>query len=203
MTIDEVNLSTEGEGDELLYTGDLLVNMYHIVGEDRDVQVDVDLDDIDTGVDNVFTSAGGGSVSKFSGDNGDAIRTDYDLYIALNPTTSDTSGKLVGLNSGSDNLTSSKNETEAVSMKVTKGDDGTYTVEYSIGTETKSKTFDPGEDLTLLIQSSDLKDESDVNKINLTIENTSDKTLYVKIAGDETAQRVKIVNRAGSINVYR
>ena len=63
--------------------------------------------------------------------------------------------------------------------------------------------FDPGEDLTVLIQSSEIKDADDANAVAVSVENSSDKTLYVKVAGDETASRVKITNKSGSVIVYR
>ena len=138
---------------------------------------------------------------EYTDDNGEAIKSDYDLYVAVNPASSDASGKIVGLKSGN-TVTSSKNEVEAVSIKVTQ-DGTTYTAEYGIGTEKKIQEFNPGDDLTLLVQSSDLKDATDTNAITLSIENSTDKTLYVKVADDATAARVKITNKAGNVVVYK
>ena len=76
-------------------------------------------------------------------------------------------------------------------------------MEYAIGSQKQTPEFEPGEDLTILIQSSDIKDSSDKNGANISLENTTDMPLYVKIADDATAQRIKIVNRAGSISVYK
>ena len=56
----------------------------------------------------------------------------------------------------------------------------------------------------MLIQSSELKDEAaDQNKVVVSLENSTDKTLYVKIADDASANRVKIANRAGNVSVYK
>lgn len=201
MTIDSVTVSRDEQSD--LYGGSMTVNIYCIKGNGREEQVPLDLDDIDTGVDNLFTGGtAAGSVSKFAEDNGDSIKSDYDLYIAVNPTSSDTSGKLVGLRSGGTNVTSDRNETEAVTVTVSKEGDS-YVVQYGIGTNRQRQEFDPGEDMTLLIQSSAIKDESDVNAIALSIENSSDKTLYVKVVDDASANRIKITNRAGSVIVYK
>ena len=120
----------------------------------------------------------------------------------MNPTSSDTSGKVVGLASGGNNVTSSKNESESVTVRVSKEGDQ-YVVEYGIGTDTRRQEFDPGDDLTMLIQSSDIKDTEDINGVAVTLENTTDKTLYVKVADDASANRVKIANRAGSVIVYK
>lgn len=202
MTIDTVTISQDGEDNEI-YGGSMTVNVYCIKGEGREEQVDLDLDDIETGVDNLFTGgASTAGVSKFAADNGDSIKSDYDLYVAVNPADSDASGKLVGLKAGGSNVTSSKNESEVMSIKITQDGD-TYKVEYGIGAEKQIQTFEPGEDLTLLIQSSDVKDTSDVNGIQLSIDNGTKKTLYVKVAGDETANRVKITKKAGSVIVYK
>lgn len=202
MTIDGVTVSRDEEADDR-YTGNMTVNIYCIKGNGREENVPLDLNDIDTGVDNLFTGGtASGSISKFAEDNGESIKSDYDLYIAVNPTSSDTSGKLVGLKSGGTNVTSDKNESEAVSVTVSKEGD-TYVVQYGIGTDRQRQEFDPGEDLTLLVQSSAIKDESDVNAITLSIENSTDKTLYVKVVDDASANRIKITNRAGSVIVYR
>lgn len=201
MTIDKVTIAA-ADGRDGYYVGELTVNQYYITGLDREEQDDIDLSGVETGVDNIFEGGGAqGAVSKYAADNGAAIISDYDLYVAVNPTSSDTSGKVVGLASGS-TVTSSKNEAEAIEISVSQDGD-TYTVIYGIGTEKQTKEFAPGEDLTLLIQSSDIKDASDVNTANISIENTTDKTLYVKVADDTSARRIKIVNRAGSVIVYK
>jgi hypothetical protein len=202
MTIDTVSLVRD-ETSADLFTGNMTVNIFCVKGEGREENVDIDLDDIETGVDNLFSSgSAAGSISKYASDNGESIKSDYDLYIALNPSDSDTSGKLIGLHTGGTNVTSSKNESEAMTIKVAQSD-GAYTVEYGIGAEKKTETFEPGEDLTLLIQSSERKDTSDVNGITLSIDNSSDMTLYVKVADDDTANRVKITSKAGSVIVYK
>lgn len=201
MTIDAVSVSIDEQSG--IYSGNMTVNIYCIKGNGREEQVDLDLDDIDTGVENLFTGGtASGSISKFAEDNGESIKSDYDLYIAVNPTSSDTSGKLVGLRSGGTNVTSDKNEAEAVNVTVSKEGDA-YVVQYGIGTNRQRVEFDPGEDMTLLIQSSDIKDESDVNAIALSIDNSSDKTLYVKVVDDASANRIKITNRSGSVIVYK
>lgn len=199
MTIDNVSVSSDDEGK---YAGAMTVNIYCISGNGRDEQMDIDLNDVQLGSDNIFSRGGDSSVSKYAADNGEAIINDYDAVLILNPTTSDTSGKVLGLKAGGENLTSNKNAVEEVSVKVSK-EDGKYIMTYSIGTETKTQEFDPGEDLTLLVQSCDIKDSSDANGVKLSLNNTSDKTLYVKVVDDTTAQRVKIVNRSGSIGVYK
>lgn len=201
MTLDSVNLAYS-EGDDQ-YTGSMAMNIYYITGGGREEQFDIDLNDVDTGVDNLFIGGEGASnISKFASDNGEAIKSDYDLYLTLVPADSDASAKTVGVKGVGSAVTSSKNESETVSIKLTQ-DGTTYIAEYGIGTEKMLQEFDPGDDLTLLIQSSDLKDSSDSNKASISIDNTTDKTLYVKVADDGSANRAKIANRAGSIIVYR
>lgn len=199
MTIDNVTVSNSGDGD--MFTGSMSVNIYCIKGKDREENMQLELDDIETGVDNLF-AGGNTSISKFAEDNGASIVNDYDIVLMLNPTTSDTSGKALSLKSGGTSVTSNRNESEAVSISVSKKD-GQYVAEYAIGSDKQTQEFEPGEDLTILIQSSDIKDASDLNGARVSLENTTDMPLYVKIAGDDTAQRVKIVSRAGSISVYK
>lgn len=201
MTIDNISIAEDEEG---VYIGGMSLNVFYITGNGRDDQFDIEqINDVDTGVDNLFVGGEGAStISKFASDNGDAIKSDYDLYVTVNPADSDASGKVVGLKSGGSTVTSSKNESEAISIKVTQ-DGSSYVAEYGIGTEKQLKEFEPGDDLTLLVQSSDLKDSADVNGVSISLNNATDKTLYVKVAGDESANRVKIANRAGSVVVYR
>lgn len=202
MTIDNVSISQLGE-DTDMYSGGMTVNIFSIVGKGREEVPEIDLDDINTGVDNLFTSGGStNAVSKFASDNGEAIKNDYDVYVTVNPASSDTSGKIVGMRTGGNTVTSSKNESEPVSIVVSQ-EGSTYTVQYGIGSTKEIQEFDPGEDLTVLIQSSEIKDADDLNAVAVSVENSSDKTLYVKVAGDETASRVKITNKSGSVIVYR
>lgn len=201
MTIDSVTVTKKDEADDY-FTGSMLVNIYCISGKGREEAPDIDLDDVKTGVENIFTGGGDSvQVSKYTADSGEAIKKDYDLYVAVNPASSDASGKIVGLKSGN-TITSNKNEVEAITVKVTQ-EGTTYTAEYGIGSEKKVQEFNPGDDLTMLVQSSDLKDATDANAITLSIENSTDKTLYVKVADDATASRVKITNKAGNVVVYK
>ena len=201
MTVDAVSIALDEETNDL--KGSMTVNLFSINGNGREENVDLDLNDIPVGVDNLFEGGdGAATTSKYSSDNGETIKNDYDLYMAVNPTSSDTSGKVVGLASGGNNVTSSKNESESVTVRVSKEGDQ-YVVEYGIGTDTRRQEFDPGDDLTMLIQSSDIKDTEDINGVAVTLENTTDKTLYVKVADDASANRVKIANRAGSVIVYK
>lgn len=199
MTIDNVSVAANDEGT--LYTGAMTVNIYCITGNGREENMQLELDDVETGVDNLFIGGNSGDVSKFAADNGESIINDYDAILLLNPTTSDTSGKAFALNGGN-KITSNKNSVEAVTISVSQVD-GKYVMEYSIGAEKQTQEFDPGEDLTVLIQSSDIKDDTDLNGVNVSLQNTTDKTLYVKIADDTEARRVKIVNRSGSIGVFK
>ncbi len=200
VVVDSVSIKAD-EAPEM-YVGSMNMIFYFVYGPDRDKEMEYNVDDVQTGVDNIFSGGEASDASKFASNNGDAIKSDYDLFVAVNPADSDTSGKSVSMKSGGSSVTSSKNEAESISVKITQ-DGTTYTAEYGIGTEKQLQEFDPGDDLTLLIQSSDIKDANDLNSISVSLENTSDKTLYVKVAGDDTANRVKIANRSGSVVVYR
>lgn len=203
MTVDSVTVA-ESKEEPGTFEGEMTVNVYCITGKGREENAEIDLNDIEKGVENLFTSgSSNGAVSKYAADNGEAIKSDYDLYLAVNPAGSDASAKVVGLKNGGKNVTSSKTESEQVTVSVSKEND-VYVVEYAIGSDKMRQEFDPGDDLTMLIQSSDLKDEAaDKNKVVVSLENSTDKTLYVKIAGDASANRVKIANRAGNVSVYK
>ncbi len=202
MTIDKVTMGRQelGEG----YAGAMTVNQYYITGKGREEHDNVDLSDVGVGKNNIFEAGEGGSSStssKFSADSGAAIVSDYDLFVAVNPTSSDTSGKQVSVKSTGASITSDKNSSEQVSIEISNNGD-TYTVIYGIGSEKKTAEFAPGEDLTLLVQSSAVSGSDDKNAVNLKIENNSDKTLYVKVA-DDTDRRVKVAGSTGSVVVFK
>lgn len=212
MTVDEMTITYDAETDT--YSGETLLSAYAVMSEDRDNPDAIELEDVNTGLDNIFTGDGAGTntSSKYDEDNGAAIENDYDFFIMLNPTTSDVSGKIVGQNgAGKEDtyVSNNDNDVQTVTMTLTKNEEGKYMAAYSIGSaKPKADTgsgieFDPGEDLNVLVQSTAKVGDDDKNGVKLNIINETDKVVNVKVINDDTASpRFKIASRSGKVKVY-
>lgn len=211
MTIDTIDL-TYSEEDEKL-SGSFNFNVYAITAENRSL-AEPDIEGVDIGVDNPFNAAdkSNNDVSKdISKDmeDGDEILSDYDYYVALNPSTSNADAVTIGAK-GDASAKISTNENEVVNATVKFFMVGTkYYVSYNIGDVSYPENFeqgvefDPGEKLNLAIQSSKRKNNKDKSGVKLVIDNETDMPLNVKIDGDDTSDpRVKIASRIGKVQIY-
>ena len=80
--------------------------------------------------------------------------------------------------------------------------DGKKYVKYGIAGSEKEVEVTNSDDVTVLIQSSDIKTGSDdENTATVTISNEMSIPVYVKVVGDENASRIK-VSKSGSVKVY-
>lgn len=205
MTVNEMSITYDYESR--VYSGSVVVRAYAVYGGGRPTSNNIELDDVEIGVDNIFTSGGNGAnnvSSKYDEDDGAAIANDYDLYMMLNPSTSDVSAKVMGINKqDSTAIKSATNEVEAAKITITE-ESGKYYAEYNIGGVTSDKVaFDPGEDMNLLIQSNARVGSDDMSGVKLSIVNETSKMLNVKVINDDaTSPRFKVASRKGSIKVY-
>lgn len=208
VTIDTMNIAYNAEDD--IYSGDFEISFYDIEGDSRVNKDDIQLDDVKTGVNNIFNSNGSGSTSGgsklnlFDEDQGAAIEDKYDFFARINPTSSDVAGKLVGTGGNGkalNDISSDKNESEDISFAFSEYEGKKY-VTYSIAGEEKEVEVTSEDYVTLLIQSSDLKDDKDKNAASIEVSNNMSIPVYVKIVGDETASRLK-VTKSGSVKVYK
>ena len=106
MTINSIDIAYDETND--VYTGNMELYCYAVKGEDRPER-SVELNEIQTGVDNLFNTgyvegaADTEGLNAYDENEGSAIETNYDFYAMLNPATSDVSAKVVGQNgSGKD-----------------------------------------------------------------------------------------------------
>ncbi len=204
--IDSFELSYNKEDDQ--YKGKFTIDFYAIYGDRPNLDA-IELEDVKIGTNNIFAgsegaSSGGSKLNLFDGDNGAAIETSYDYFVRLNPTTSDVAGKLVGMggtNKAANDLSSNENTSEKISFDFTEVGDKRY-LTYSIGDESKEVEVTASDYATILIQSSDFKDDADKNKAVIAINNTMSIPVYVKVVGDDTASRVKI-SKSGSVKTYQ
>lgn len=209
MTINSIDIAYDA--DENLYTGNLDLKCYSIESAERPER-SLELNDIETGVDNIFTSGGTGSSSqssslkKYDENDGAAIENNYDFYAMLNPSTSDVSAKVVGQNGTGKEasvISNSDNTVSTLTYDFYEVDGKNY-CKYTLD---NSKSYEAeitsAEDIKLLFQSSARKDGDDKVGIRVTIRNTTSLPVYVKVSGEDAASpRVDIVSKSGSVKVY-
>lgn len=209
MTINSIDITYAAEAD--LYSGNLDLKCYAITGPDRP-ETSMELNDIETGVDNIFQGDGSGSTSsgqslnKYDENDGAAIESNYDFYAMLNPSTSDVSAKVVGQNgSGKEAsvISNSDNNVSTLAYEFYEQNGKNYckyTLANSLSYEAEVTS---AEDIKLLIQSSARKDDDDDVGLRVTIKNTTSLPVYVKVSGDDSVSpRVNIVSKSGAVKVY-
>ena len=206
-TIDSISMSYNEE--EAVVSGSLTVSQYIITGEDR-IFEELELDDIQTGTDNLFSS------STFSSDvngsnKGNSILTDYDLAITLNSEAADMDSVVVNRKGlASSKLTANYNGTVNIVLTIN-GENGIYTMSYAIGDKQypskdyeKGKSFNPGESLDLIVYSSDRVDAQDMAGAKLKVVNNSDLALNIKVVNEDAASpRFELGETSGTVNLYK
>lgn len=211
MTIDTMNITYATEEKEL--SGSFTLNLYAITSPSRRLEAPI-VEGVDIGSKNIFDT-NDSKDSKINKDvsqnieDGNQIISDYDYFVALNPSSSNADAVSIG--SKSDPATKiSSNENEVLSATVKFFNVGEkFYVSYNIGDVSYPENFeqgvefDPGDDLNLLIQSSKRKNDKDKSGVRLVIDNETSMTLNVKIDGDDVENpRVKIASRIGKVKVY-
>ena len=208
MTINSIDIAYEAEGD--VYSGNLDLKCYSIESADR-AQSNMELNEVETGVSNIFNGGGSGNSSeskdlnKYDENDGAAIVNNYDFYVMLNPATSDVSAKVAGQNGSGKDASVVSNSDNSVSTMTYEfyAKDGKNYCKYDLDGTSYEAEVTSAEDIKLLIQSSARKDNDDKAGIRVTIKNSTDLPVYVKVSDDDaTSPRVNIANRSGAVKVY-
>lgn len=209
MTVNTVNIAYDAGND--LYTGNMDVMCYAIEGADRP-QSNLQMDEVETGVDNIFVGESSSSnsvtatMTKYDENEGAEIETSYDFYTMLNAASSDVSAKVVGQNgSGKEAsvISNSDNKVSTLSYDFYEVDGKKY-CKYTLDNSTSYEAeITSAEDVKLLIQSSARKDADDKAGVRITIRNSTSLPVYVKVTGDDAVTpRVQIVSKTGAVKVY-
>ena len=211
MTIDTMNIAYDTEEKEL--SGSFNFNLYAITSPSRRLEAPV-VEGVDIGSKNIFDTNDSAD-SKINKDmtqnieDGNKILSDYDYYVALNPSSSNADAVAIGAKSdAATKISSNENDVLSATVKFFNIGEKFY-VSYNIGDVSypenfdQGTEFDPGDDLNLLIQSSKRKNDKDKSGVRLVIDNETSMTLNVKIDGDDVENpRVKIASRIGKVKVY-
>lgn len=209
LTIDSMSMTYNSASD--VVSGSLVVSQYAVTGSDREFSEE-NFGALLYGTGNIFQSEVFNSGTDMNASNGDNIISDYDFYISMNYAAKE--GNItVGAKSdvyGTNTATSTANEETEVEIRFFM--DGTdYYVQYAVGDVTYPKTqydagayFIPGDELDLLIMSSERDGDDDKLTANVTITNETDMTLYVKVVGEDTAEPRFVLDKTeGDIVIYR
>ena len=210
-TIDSVSCSYNEE-DELM-TGNFTISQYAITGSDREYY-EPEIDSIDLGTENLFVSETNPSrVVEAQDEFG--LMTNYDIALSLSSEGSDLSSVVLGRRGlVSSQVSANTNDNVPVVINIA-GENGEYTLNYSVGENTYPsdsmsfsmdtlEVFNPGRSMDLIVFSSKRDGDEDSAGASVTINNDSDMTLNIKVVNDDTANpRFNIESANGSIKFYR
>ena len=207
MTVDSLDIRLRGDGK---YEGSLELTCYSIEGESRPER-SIDLNEVEIGVDNIFEGTGSSgssdsSLNKYDDKDGAAIESAYDFYVMLNAATSDVSAKVVGQNgTGKEDtvIWNSDNTISSITYDFYEKDGKVYckyTLDNSLSYEAEVTS---AEDVKLLIQSSERKNDEDMVGAKVVIRNSTSLPIYVKVSGDDTVSPRVTVAKSGSVKVYQ
>lgn len=208
MTVNKLTISYT---DEQEYEGEMDVFCYSVEGPSRPER-SIDISQVEVGVDNIFgggagaTSSSGSTLNKYDENDGAALETTYDFYTMVNAASSDVSAKVVGQNgAGKDAsvISNSDNSISTVKYEIYEKDGKNY-CKYTLD---DSKSYEAeitsAEDVKILVQSSERKNDDDQVKVKITIDNQTAFPVYVKVSGDDTVSPRVSISKTGSVKVYQ
>lgn len=221
MIIKEMELSY----DELsgMVNGSMVLSQYALLGEGREL-LPVETNVKTLGTNNIFTNEDhGGSILDLLADAAsdfinklmggtteamEAVRDEFgtDYFIRLNAATDIINGKTIGRGddiSGSTHIVSSDNSKEDIVFNV-EGENGEYTVKYSIGNNATNDTItkEPDGKIYLRIISSERLGNDDKVTAAIHINNNADIPVYVNIDNEDSSNpRANIVEKNGLVTV--
>lgn len=207
MTVDNLSITFTDDG---LYEGEMGVMCYSVEGESRPER-NIDLNNVEVGVDNIFggtaaSTNAGTALNKYDDNDGIAIETSYDFYTMVNAASSDVSAKVVGQNgSGKESsvISNSDNSISTVNYEIYEKDGKNY-CKYTLD---DSKSYEAeitsADDIKILVQSSERKNDDDQVKVKMTINNQTSMPVYVKVSGDDSVSPRVNISKTGLVKVYQ
>lgn len=143
----------------------------------------------------------------------DTMKSDYDVYVALNPSASDVDAIVAALRNdviGETRASVNSNSKEKVQIHVS-GSNGNYKISYQVGNTTypasnyeEGAPFLVGETLDVLVVSKERMDANDTCVAMLTVINDSDMTLNLGILNDDSENPRCIIEKTqGKVEIYQ
>lgn len=218
LVIKDIEVSYSSYSD--LVAGTVTLSQYAIIGEGRELpEVVTDVEAI--GTDNIFKNSDkGGSIldliagmyqdflNKLMGGSSteDLDRYGEDYFVKANAVTDNTSGITIGKADdpeGNSYITSNENDTQKIVFTLS-GEDGSYTIKYSVGDNEHEDTIMRGSDgkVYLHIISTERAGNDDKVTMDVHAHNTSDIPLVINVDGDDSEKpRFKLSEKDGDITV--
>lgn len=201
MNISTINVNYDANADE--YAGSITLNAYSVNGNGREADtIDVDVEE---GVDNIFLGGNGAPAAKtysYDADNGESIKTNYDVMVNL-INANNTTGDGIVVSSGSEDtyVTSADNKVKTLEVTIFEEDGKTY-IKYAIDDKDFTKEL-TGADVKIFVKSSERADADDTNGVKLNITNETSLNVFVKVdADDATSPRFSVGSKNGTVKVY-
>lgn len=203
-TIDSMTMSFNRDTDTV--SGGITITQYAITGKDREFN-NTSIHNIIPGTENIFESSIFVPGVTPNEEDGSYILSDYDYYVTLQPSKSDLDSVIIGAKNdvvGSSTIASNENKSQNMTIKFSGNAEENYYVEYSVGDATYPATvFIPGDDLTMLIISSERIGEDDLAGVDATIINETDKRLSIKIVNEDNGSpRFVVRSTEGDVVVF-
>lgn len=206
MCISQITIAYAADAEKPLdeCAGTLTLNEYAVTGPDR--VADVPTIDVKEGKEVIFEDINGGnrSSTSYDSDNGESIVANHNIVILLTNANSDTSSGIIVASNESDEssyVTSSANSEQNLDVSITE-EDGKKYITYAIGASSK-KVEVLSSDVTIFVKSSERVGSDDTNGVNVSINNSTDLAVYIKVNGDDSSSpRFKIGSKTGSVKVF-
>lgn len=208
MTVNKLSITYTDEGT---YEGEMEVKCYSVEGDSRPER-SISLDSVEIGMENIFGGGAGASTSagaalnKYDDNDGAAIETTYDFYTMVNAASSDVSAKVVGQNgAGKDSsvISNSDNSISSITYEIYEKDGKNY-CKYTLDDQNSYEAeITSAEDVKILVQSSERKNDEDQVKVKITVNNQTTMPVYVKVSGDDSVSPRVSISKTGLVKVYQ
>lgn len=196
---------------EELVNGSMVVNYYAVTGMNRP-WMDIDIPGVSQGTKNPFDSSTH-TTKPVDQSALEKMKSDYDVYLALNAATSDVDSIVLALRSdviGTTKVSANSNDKEKVQIHIT-GTNGAYKISYQVGDNTypvtdydKGASFVPGESIDILVVSKERLSDDDKSTAVLTVINDSDKSVNLGVLNDDPENpRCIIEQTTGDIEILQ
>lgn len=207
--IDAITMSYN-ETDDIV-SGTMTLSLFAVIGSDRVYEITLP-NNVVVGSDNIFNSEVFEGSTSMSDTNGSSILSDYDVYLSLHSSSSDTDSVVVGMRedtTGANTISNNSNSFQDVEIRFS-GNEGNYSVQYKIGDITYPATdydngaaFVAGDTISLFVISSTRDTSDDQSGAHVNIINDTDKTVYVKVANDDSSTpRFDNQSSQGDVVIY-
>ena len=196
MNVSNLNITYNSEED--IYTGVITLNAYCVSGNGREADT-IDTD-VRNGVDNIFL---GGSDAAAPSSTTSATSSNAAVTITLNNANNDAAEGVIVSGKDASDITFADNKVTDVDVTVSANDDGSYTVEYGIGSDTDKVTVDKdATSINIYVKSNERADADDANGVKLNVKNDTEISVNVTVKGDdEKSPRFTMGNKTGSVKV--